>query len=57
MQDDMLDPEDAAALREPTVSGRGELKQQLSNAIVARSLSSTSGADHRSAGPIWSPTW
>jgi uncharacterized protein YbcI len=35
MADDTLHPEDAAALREPLVHGHGELRQQLSNAIVA----------------------
>jgi uncharacterized protein YbcI len=35
MPDDTLNPEDVAALREPAAGGHGELKQQLSNAIVA----------------------
>jgi uncharacterized protein YbcI len=35
MPDDTLHPEDAAAMREPRVHARGELRQQLSNAIVA----------------------
>jgi uncharacterized protein YbcI len=35
MTDDMLHPEDAAAMREPLARGHGELRQQLSNAIVA----------------------
>jgi uncharacterized protein YbcI len=35
MPDDTLHPEDAAAMREPQVHARGELRQQLSNAIVA----------------------
>jgi uncharacterized protein YbcI len=32
---DALHPEDEAALREPASRGRGELRQQLSNAMVA----------------------
>jgi hypothetical protein len=35
MPDDTLHPDDAAAMREPLTSGRGELRQQLSNAVVA----------------------
>jgi uncharacterized protein YbcI len=35
MPDDRLHPDDAAAMREPLGDGRGELRQQLSNAIVA----------------------
>jgi hypothetical protein len=35
MPDDRLDPEDAAAMREPLADGHGELRQQLSNAVVA----------------------
>jgi uncharacterized protein YbcI len=35
MPDDTLHPEDAAAMREPLADGRGELRQQLSNALVA----------------------
>ncbi|HEX3262212.1 MAG TPA: DUF2294 domain-containing protein [Solirubrobacterales bacterium] len=33
--DNALHPEDEAALREPASPGRGELRQQLSNAVVA----------------------
>jgi uncharacterized protein YbcI len=33
--DDTLHPEDEAALREPAGHGQGQLRQQLSNAIVA----------------------
>ena len=35
MPDDDLHPDDAAAMREPVTDGRGELRQELSNAIVA----------------------
>ena len=35
MPDDTLHPDDAAAMREPVADGHGELRQQLSNAIVA----------------------
>jgi uncharacterized protein YbcI len=35
MPDDRLHPEDAAAMREPLADGHGELRQQLSNAVVA----------------------
>jgi uncharacterized protein YbcI len=35
MPDDKLHPDDAAAMREPVTDGRGELRQQLSNAVVA----------------------
>jgi uncharacterized protein YbcI len=35
MPEDTLHPDDAAAMREPLADGRGELRQQLSNAIVA----------------------
>ena len=35
MSDNTLHPDDAAAMREPVTNGRGELRQQLSNAIVA----------------------
>jgi hypothetical protein len=35
MPDDTLHPDDAAAMREPLAHGRGELCQQLSNAVVA----------------------
>jgi uncharacterized protein YbcI len=35
MPDDTLHPHDAAAMREPLVDRRGELRQQLSNAVVA----------------------
>ena len=33
--DDALHPDDEAALREPASPGHGELRQQLSNAVVA----------------------
>jgi uncharacterized protein YbcI len=35
MADDALHPADEAALREPAARGQGELRQQLSNAMVA----------------------
>jgi uncharacterized protein YbcI len=35
MPEDILHPDDAAAMREPLADRRGELRQQLSNAIVA----------------------
>ena len=35
MPDDRLHPDDAAAMREPLADGHGELRQQLSNAVVA----------------------
>ena len=35
MPDDTLHPDDAAAMREPLTHGQGELRQQLTNAIVA----------------------
>ena len=35
MPDDTLHPDDAAAMREPLDDGRGELRQQLSKAVVA----------------------
>ena len=35
MPDDKLHPDDAAAMREPLADGHGELRQQLSNAVVA----------------------
>jgi uncharacterized protein YbcI len=35
MTDDILHPEDAAAMREPLADGQGELRQHLSNAVVA----------------------
>jgi uncharacterized protein YbcI len=35
MPDDTLHPDDAAAMREPLAHRHGELRQQLSNAIVA----------------------
>ena len=35
MPDDKLHPDDVAAMREPLADGRGELRQELSNAIVA----------------------
>jgi len=35
MPDDRLRPDDAAAMREPLADGHGELRQQLSNAVVA----------------------
>jgi uncharacterized protein YbcI len=35
MADDTLHPADEAALREPAARGQGELRQQLSNAMVA----------------------
>jgi uncharacterized protein YbcI len=35
MPDDTLHPDDAAAMREPLADPRGELRQQLSNAVVA----------------------
>jgi hypothetical protein len=35
MPDDTLHPEDAAAMREPLADRHGELRQQLSNAVVA----------------------
>jgi uncharacterized protein YbcI len=35
MPEDKLHPDDAAAMREPVTDGKGELRQQLSNAVVA----------------------
>jgi uncharacterized protein YbcI len=35
MADDTLHPDDAAAMREPGARAHGELRQQLSNAMVA----------------------
>jgi uncharacterized protein YbcI len=35
MADDAIHPADEAALREPAARGQGELRQQLSNAMVA----------------------
>jgi uncharacterized protein YbcI len=35
MPDHTLHPDDAAAMREPVANAHGELRQQLSNAIVA----------------------
>ncbi len=35
MPDDDLHPDDVAAMRDPVTNGRGELRQELSNAIVA----------------------
>ena len=35
MPDDTLHPDDAAAMREPLAGAHGELRQQLSNAVVA----------------------
>ena len=35
MRDHYLHPDDAAAMREPVTGRRGELRQELSNAIVA----------------------
>ena len=35
MPEDILHPDDDAAMREPLADRRGELRQQLSNAIVA----------------------
>ena len=35
MPDDTLHPDDAAAMREPLAHAHGELRQQLSNAVVA----------------------
>jgi uncharacterized protein YbcI len=35
MSDHTLHPDDAAAMREPLIDRRGELRQQLSNAVVA----------------------
>ena len=35
MPDDRLHPDDAAAMREPLADGPGELRQQLSDAVVA----------------------
>jgi hypothetical protein len=35
MPDDTLHPDDAAAMRELLDDGRGELRQQLSDAVVA----------------------
>jgi Na+-translocating membrane potential-generating system (MpsC) len=35
MPEDRLHPDDAAAMREPLAGRSGELRQQLSNAIVA----------------------
>src|SRR5215218_5207875 len=34
MPDERLHPDDAAAMREPLTNGRGELRQQVSNAVV-----------------------
>jgi uncharacterized protein YbcI len=35
MPNDRLHPDDAAAMHEPLADGHGELRQQLSNAVVA----------------------
>jgi len=55
MPDDKLHPDDAAALREPLADGRDELRQELSNAIVAL-FKQYFGRGPTTAAPIWSPT-
>ena len=55
MADDTLHPADEAALREPAARGQGELRQQLSNAMVAL-FKQYFGRGQRTAGPTSSQT-